>query len=145
MLKWSFDMFSFCLKKNKQKTTGGRTTALYLEGHKALISVQDCFQAANIYFSHVLLKCIHTLTIRKHIVVNRGGRQETAQLWLGVVLLQSEPLSAAVNPCSPPHCRRWALHRFSSHTAGIQQRLTTRILNCLVSNNKATVAFYTEI
>lgn len=135
-------MFSFCfLKKNDwgsyNRSVPGRPQSSnfcsrLLSGCKYL-------------FSHVQLKCIHTLTIRKYIIVNRGGRRETAQLWLGVVLLQSEPLSAAVNPCSPPHCRRWALHRFSSHTAGIQQRFTTRILNCLVSNNKAIVTFYTEI
>lgn len=135
-------MISFCLKKNKKNKV---VTTLYLEGHKALISVPDCLQSAYIYFYHEQLKCIHILTLGKHIVVNRGGRRETAQLSLRVVLLQSEPLSAAVNPCPPPHCRRWALHRFSSHTAGIHQRFKTRILNYLVSNNKSTVAFYTEI
>lgn len=130
----------FLLEKNQQLEV---ITALYLEGHKALISLPDYFQAANIYFSNVQLKCIHTLTIGKHVVVNRGGRRETAQLSLGVVLLRSEPLPAAVDPCSPPHCRCWALHRFSSHTSGIQQRFKIRILNCLVSNNEATVS--TEI
>lgn len=86
-----------------------------------------------------------TLTVGKHIVVNRGGRQESAELSLGVGLLQGGPLPAAVNPCSPPHCRRRALHRFTPHTAGTRQRFKANISNCLVSNNKAIISFYTQI
>ena len=98
--------------KTKTKQKKKPNIALY---HKVLISVPDCFQAANIDFYHVQLKCIDPLTVGKHIVVDRAGRRETAARRPGVVLLHSEPLPAAVDPGAPPHCRRWALHP-SAHT-----------------------------
>lgn len=52
------------------------------------------------------------LTIREHIIVRYGGRWERAQRPFRV--FQSDLLTAAVDPCSPPHCGGRALHRFSS-------------------------------
>lgn len=107
-------------------------TSLYLQSHKAIIFVPDCFQLQTYTFicSIYCIYCsilqgsicsIHILTVGKHIVVNSGGRREDASPSLRVMLLQSEPLSAAVDPRSPPHCRQRALHRFSSQRAGIHE------------------------
>lgn len=93
----------------------------------ALLSLPGCFQPVNIYYYRPRLKGIHTLTVGKHIVVNCGGRREAAQSSWGVPFLQSEPLSAAVDPRSPPHCGWWTLHHFSSQTAGIQGGLKLMI------------------
>lgn len=57
-------------------------------------------------------------TVRKDIVVCCRGRGEVARRSVGVQLLPSGLLSAAVDPGSPPRCGRRALHRLSSQTAG---------------------------
>lgn len=52
------------------------------------------------------------LTIREHIIVRYWGRWERAQRPFRV--FKSDPLTAAVDPGSPPHCGGRALHRLSS-------------------------------
>ncbi len=59
-----------------------------------------------------------TLTVREDIVVCNRGRGKVARRPLRVQVLQSEPLSAAVDPGSPPHCGRRGLHH-----------LTTRVMD----------------
>lgn len=62
--------------------------------------------------------CDSALTLRKDVVVWYGGRWEAAPRPLGVQLLQSGPLSAAVDPGSPPRPGGRALHRPGLQTAG---------------------------
>lgn len=58
------------------------------------------------------------LTVREDIVVCYRGRGEAARRSVGVQFLRTDPLPAAVDPGSSPHCGRRALHHLSSRAAG---------------------------
>lgn len=81
-------------------------------GHPRASSVGTGQVCSRRYVTHKI-----RLTVREDIVVCYRGRWEAALRPFGVLFLQSEPLPVAVDPGSPPHCGRGALHRLGSQTA----------------------------